>query len=256
MLFGIAGPTEMDLMRVIRAVFHHTFLNLGGDEKVRQHGIAAGAELGAWIQSEIVRRAANSIDINDVTGRLLALRGSRPDALDDEGVRRNVAGVLVGAIDTTATSVSKILAVACADRTILRRMEADLDDPQRMIGWCNEALRMWPHNPIVLRRAQTDVSLGDVAIPAGSTVVAFTQAAMFDRSRFPDPGRLDPSRPAKLYLHFGGGLHPCAGRAVNDVQIPELVRRVVRRGIVSADRPRYDGPFIDELVVSLGRSVH
>ena len=96
--------------------------------------------------------------------------------------------------------------------------------------------------------------LGDATVPAGTTVVAFTQAAMFDPHVFPDPDRLDPSRPAGLYRHFGGGLHPCAGRVVNDVQVPELVRRVVRRGIASVGRPRFDGPFIDELVVSFRRS--
>jgi hypothetical protein len=36
------------------------------------------------------------------------------------------------------------------------------------------------------------------------------------------------------------------------VQIPELVRQVVKRGILRVERPRYDGPFIDELIVSLG----
>lgn len=85
---------------------------------------------------------------------------------------------------------------------------------------------------------------------AGATVVAFTQATMFDPAQFPNPDQLDPKRARKLYRHFGGGLHPCAGRAVNEVQIPELVRRVLKRGIVSANRPPFDGPFIDELVVT------
>ncbi len=249
-IFGLAGPTEMDLMRVIRAVFHHTFLNLGGDESVRERALAAAHELKQWFMDEIARRNTQAIKIDDVIGRLLALRASDPDALDDDGVRRNVAGLLVGSIETTATAVGKIVKMACADRALLGRVKRDLDDPARMIGWCNELLRFWTHNPILLRRAETDVSLGGVAIPAGSTVVAFTQAAMFDPSRFPHPGRLDPGRPAPLYRHFGGGLHPCAGRAVNDVQIPELVRRVLKREVVHANRPRYDGPFIDELVVS------
>ena len=96
------------------------------------------------------------------------------------------------------------------------------------------------------------MTLDGVAIPAGATVIAYTHAAMFDPSRFPEPGRSDPTRALKLYRHFGGGLHPCSGRAVNDVQIPELVRHVIKRGIASAERPRFDGPFIDEVVVSFG----
>ena len=189
---------------------------------------------------------------DDVIGRLLALRGTYPDALDDDGVRRNVAGLLVGSIGTTATAVAKIVSMACADGAVLARVERDLDDPQRLAGWCNELLRMWTHNPILLRHAAVDTAVGGKTVAAGSVVVAFTQAAMFDKNRFANPWRLDPTRSPKLYRHFGGGLHPCAGRAVNEVQIPELVRRVMKRGIAHAGRPRYDGPFIDELVVSLG----
>lgn len=249
-IFGIAAPTEMDLMRVIRAIFQHTFLNLGGDEQVARRAIGAFGELKQWFYDELARRAETGIEVDDVIGRLLALRKTNPAALDDDGVRRNVAGLLVGSIDTTATTVSQIVSVACGDPEILARVERDVDDPARMLGWCNELLRLWPHNPFLLRQTESDVALDGVAIPAGATVIAYTHAAMFDPSRFPDPNRLNPTRSLKLYRHFGGGLHPCSGRAVNDVQIPELVRRVIKRGIASAARPRFDGPFIDEVVVS------
>lgn len=250
--FGLAGPTEMDLMRVCRALFWHIFLNLGGDEAVRQRALAAAEELTRWFRDEIARRHGLPVAIEDVIGRLLALRETLPDALDDDGVRRNTAGLLVGAIDTTATAVGKVMRMACSNRRLLRRISRDLDDPQRMYGWCNELLRFWTHNPILLRQADGDVSLGGKAVRDGSTVVAFTQAAMFDPARFPNPGRLDPTRPTSLYRHFGGGLHPCAGRAINAVQIPELVARLIRRGIAGAARPRFEGPFIDELVVTFG----
>ncbi len=250
-IFGIAGPTEMDLMRVARAIFNHTFLNLFGDEDVRTRALAAAAELKGWFDAELARRQEQGLEIDDVVGRLLALRQGNANALDDDGVRRNVAGLLVGAIDTTATVVGKIVAMAVADRRLLERMRRDLDCPERLFGWCNEVLRLWPHNPILLRRTESDVPLGDTVIPAGTTVIAFTHAALFDPARFPDPGRLDPSRSPKLYRHFGGGLHACSGRAVNEVQIPELVRCILKRDIVRVTRPRYDWPFIDEVVVSL-----
>lgn len=251
-IFGLAGPTEMDIMRVIRTVFQHTFLNLTGDEEVRQRALAASAELRQWFMDEIARRHSQGLNIDDVIGRLLALHATNPDALDDDGVRRNVAGLLVGAIDTTATAVAKIIRMASTDDAVLARVERAVDDPQRMIGWCNELLRLWTHNPVLLRRAAVDVSVGGKNIPAGTTVVAYTQAAMFDPDHFTNPNQLDPTRATALYRHFGGGLHPCSGRAVNDVQIPELVRQVVKRGILRVERPRYDGPFIDELIVSLG----
>jgi cytochrome P450 len=76
---------------------------------------------------------------------------------------------------------------------------------------------------------------------------------MFDPDIFPDRNRLDPTRSRRQYINFGGGLHPCAGRAVNDVQLPELVGRIVARGIKRVGPARYDGPFIDELIVDFRR---
>jgi hypothetical protein len=54
-------------------------------------------------------------------------------------------------------------------------------------------------------------------------------------------------------MNFGGGLHPCAGRGINDVQLPELVSQLVSRGIAHVAQPRFVGPFIDELVVTFRR---
>jgi hypothetical protein len=56
------------------------------------------------------------------------------------------------------------------------------------------------------------------------------------------------------YLHFGYGLHTCFGRAVNGVQIPELVAALLRlpnlrRAPGSAGRIYYDGPFPNRLVL-------
>ena len=87
---------------------------------------------------------------------------------------------------------------------------------------------------------------------AGDEVVLWTQAAMQDPSAFPDPGTLRPDRPASAYLHFGGGLHPCAGRVVNAFQIPVLVAALVRRGVRSVGKVAWAGPFPAHLPVRIG----
>ena len=76
---------------------------------------------------------------------------------------------------------------------------------------------------------------------------------MQDAGAFPDPGQLRPDRDGTAYLHFGGGLHPCAGRAINDVQIPMLVGKLLGRGIRSVGAVQWAGPFPDHLVVGLER---
>ena len=84
-------------------------------------------------------------------------------------------------------------------------------------------------------------------------MIAWTQAAMLDRSIFQNPTELRPDRPRDIYLHFGGGLHPCAGRAVNDFQIPVLVGALVRQGLGSVKDIRWTGPFPDHLELHFRR---
>jgi cytochrome P450 len=252
-LFGISGPTEADLMRVCRALFHFSFLANPDETTVEARARRAAAEMRTWMTDEIARRRREAVAIDDVLGRLLAIQDASGALLDPETARRILVGLLVGAIDTTAPTVPRIVWVLASDPALLARVERDVDDRQRMLGWCSEALRMWSSAPVVFRRSSRAITIGGRAIGEGFKVAAFTQAAMFDPSVFPLPMRLDPARPRRNYINFGGGLHPCAGRGVNDVQLPELVSRLVARGIASVGRPRYVGPFIDELVVTFRR---
>ena len=237
-LFGIRGSDERTFMDVARAIFGHVFLNVTDDEDIRQRALRAAALMKAWFDDEIRRRRKSGDLGNDMMGALMAA-----GTVDDEGVRRTLGGMLVGSIDTTASSVTKIVAMIAADNSLAKRVAADVDDDAPLAGWCREALRRWPHNPIVLRQAGAKTSLADKEIKPGDRIFAWTQAAMLDAEVFPDPQYLRPDRPPAVYLHFGGGLHPCAGRAVNAFQIPALVGALVKRGIKSTGTMQWAGPF-------------
>ena len=237
-LFGIRGSDEATFMDVARAIFGHVFLNLSDDEAIRQRALKAAGLMETWFNDEIKRRRTSGDFGNDMMGALM-----KAGTLDDDGVRRTLGGMLVGSIDTTASSVAKIVATIAKDATLAKNVATDVDDPARLAGWCREALRRWPHNPIVLRKAAAATSLADVEIHQGDRIFAWTQAAMLDAEVFPDPQYLRPDRPPAAYLHFGGGLHPCAGRAVNAFQIPALVSALVRRGIKSVGTMKWAGPF-------------
>ena len=237
-LFGIRGSDEPTFMDVARAIFGHVFLNLSDDETIRQRALKAAGLMESWFNDEIKRRRTSNDFGNDMMGALMKVQ-----TLNDDGVRRTLGGMLVGSIDTTASSVAKIIATIAKDAALAKNVATDVDDPVRLAGWCREALRRWPHNPIVLRKAAADTSLADVEIQQGDRIFAWTQAAMLDAEVFPDPQYLRPDRPPAAYLHFGGGLHPCAGRAVNAFQIPALVGALVRRGIKSVGTMEWAGPF-------------
>jgi cytochrome P450 len=245
-LFGVRGPDEATYLDVVRAIFGHTFLNLGGDEAVRARAIRASALMRDWIDAEIARRRNAEALGDDLMGALL-----RRGELDDDGVRRTLGGMMVGAVDTTATAVAKIVFMLCRDPKLAAKVARDVQAPDRLLGWCRDVLRRWPHNPIVLRQAAADTSLAGVAVARGARVIAWTQAAMFDAEAFPDPTQMRPDRPAGAYLHFGGGLHPCAGRMINDRQLPMLVGKLLARDLVRVGAVGWAGSFPAHLPVTL-----
>jgi cytochrome P450 len=179
-------------------------------------------------------------------GRLLA-QGN----LDKEAVQRTIGGTFVGAIDTTTTVVAKLVTLASRNPDIEFGMRRDADDLHRLYGWCLDAMRMWPHNPALLRSALVDTNIAGIAVRRGKSAVAWSQAAMLDASIFEEPRRVRPDRDRSIYLHFGGGLHPCAGRAVNSFQIPLLVGGLVRRGLARVGGISWAGPFPNRLPVTL-----
>jgi cytochrome P450 len=252
-LFGISGMDQTLFMDVSRALFGHIFLNLGNDEKIRARALRAAPYLRKWLLDEIEKRRKTGERHPDMMDALIH-DPEIPD--DDEGndlVRRTLGGMLVGSIDTTATCVAKIITILGQDKTLASGIAADVDDFPRLHGWCWEALRRWPHNPLVLRSAAIDTQLAGVDIRANDQIFVITQSAMLDTSVFPAPQVLNPARPLGPYLHFGGGLHPCAGRDVNAFQIPILVRELVRRGIKSVGTIDWAGPFPDRLPVTFNR---
>ncbi|WP_237478044.1 cytochrome P450 [Lichenibacterium dinghuense] len=252
-LFGLETVEDARFTDVSRAIFGHIFLNLGNDAEIKARALRAAPLLKGWLENEIARRRAAGSAGDDMMGALLKDPTIPNDGAGDDLVRRTLGGMLVGSIDTTATCVAKILTVMGSDAALAANMGADVDDAERLRGWCWEALRRWPHNPIVMRSAAVATQIGDVDVRPADTVIVYTQAAMLDVTAFPDPQILNPGRPASNYLHFGGGLHLCSGADVNAFQIPLLVGALIRRGIRGVGPVAWAGPFPAHLAVTFGR---
>ena len=157
-LFGIAPADETQFVDAVRAIHGYCFLNLSDDAAVKQRALTAAALLSGWFLDEIRRRRTSGELGADMMGQLLGAGAS------DDLTRRTLGGMLVG-----------------------RR---DAQHPERLWGWCQEALRRWPQTPILVRMtaedpklagvkaAATPVKLAGVTVHAGATVMMATQAAM------------------------------------------------------------------------------
>jgi cytochrome P450 len=248
-IFGVGGGDLAEFAEIARAIFAHTFLNLGNDATIRQRALNAASLMKDMLADEIKRRRSTRNLGEDFMGQLL-----RQEQLDDDGVRRTIGGMLVGSIDTTTTAVAKVVCVALRDSRLRQAIVESSNRGEDTYGWCLEALRKWPHNPIVLRNAGQDTTLAGTSIRSGERVVAWTHAAMLDEAAFPEPLLSIGDRNRSSYLHFGAGLHPCAGRVINAIQIPLLVNRLLKREIRRDGRMRWAGPFPDQLPVRSGKA--
>jgi cytochrome P450/glutathione S-transferase len=259
--FGMPGPDDPTMMRWMRDIFHYIFADLTNGKDVTHDALNSDRELHQHMDAQIaIRKSQLPGGGDDVLGRLLALRDAAHPWLDDHAVRRNLAGVIVGAVDTTSKFVTLAIDELLRRPAMLAgaRECALKNDIEAVRHYAWEAVRFNPHHPLQVRYCEqaTQVAQGQSrakTIPAGSTVYIATLSAMFDDEVFTQPNEFDPQRQTD-YLHFGYGMHTCFGIAINGIQIPELLAALLRlpnlrRAPGSAGRILYDGPFPNRLVL-------
>ncbi len=260
--FGCPPPSEQDLVDWGSAIFQFLFCDLTNDPATGAAARAASVKARAWLDETIATRKANpNKTADDVLGRCLKLQAASAPGMDDLGIRNNLIGLLTGAIPTTAKCCAQSLDELLKRPAELEKAQAAAraNDDALFAKYVFEALRFNPNNPGVFRIAAEDYTVArDSAhatlIPKGTMVLAATQSAMFDR-RFvnaPDEFRVD--RPEYASMLWGYGLHTCFGQYVNRIQIPGILkpllrRKNLRRAPGDAGQLGYTGPFPSRLGV-------
>jgi hypothetical protein len=91
-----------------------------------------------------------------------------------------------------------------------------------------EVLRLESPVQKVCRWALADIQFsGGQVLRAGEYAVLLLGAANRDPARFPDPDRIDLSRPQNVHLSFGKGLHSCLGRGLAMMEGAAVLRWLV-----------------------------
>jgi cytochrome P450 len=265
--FGIPAPDDPTMMRWMRDIFHEIFVNFTADPKVHDDAMRSGKELRQHMDRVIAARKSHLHEPDqpdDVLGRLLLLQNAEHAWLDDRSVRRNLGGLIVGAVDTTSKFVTLAIDELLRRPAALAgaRAAALAGEMQIVRNYAYEAVRFNPHHPVQLRfcRHETELAAGTPRarkIPAGTSVVVAMLSAMFDPEVFIEPAQFRADREVE-YLHFGFGMHRCFGRAINGVQIPELMATLLRlpnlrRAAGGAGRVAYDGSFPERLILEFDR---
>jgi cytochrome P450 len=258
--YGFSAPQDEQMMSWARACFREFFDNLLDSPDMRAPAVAAGAEMRQRLDALLAqRRAAEVEDRDDVMGRLLRLQHAGDVAgLDEDGIRRTLMGLVIGMVETTSQAAVQALLVLFAKPDALAQAAtaAGADDDDALSDLVFEALRFRPINPMVVRVAKEDYRLAagelhETLIRKGTTVFALTWSAMFDPLVLDAPNEFRPGRPDYHYLHFATGLHACYGRYISRIQIPQILKPLLKlKGLRLAGEPQFDGTFPNALMVA------
>ncbi len=159
--------------------------------------------------------------------RLLLEASDGGARLTEDEVIANVIVTMVGGQETTTNLIGNGLLTLIRNPEALARLR---DDEAVLESGVEELLRYESPSQHTGRLAPDDLVLGDKHIKKRDAVMAVMAAANRDPERFPDPDRLDLTRPNNRHVAFGWAAHFCFGaplaRIEAQVAFPTLLRRL------------------------------
>jgi cytochrome P450 len=238
----------------MRALFHDLFINLSNDRSIQVTAEASHQELGPYLLDLIAerRKEIKKGQVGtDFLSRMVRLQVNKKITMDDDGIRRNISGLIVGALDTTSKVSTSIVAELLKHPDWLAQAKAVVDDEVAFRHLCFDVLRFDTMATVMRRHSRNGADIAGVKIPKGCNVFAATGSAMFDETAWPESGHIKTDRSLDRYLHFGDGMHRCFGEYINRIQVPIIVGSVARLPNVRKQSAiLFDGPFPDQFVLA------
>ena len=247
--FGTPGWDESGFADAATAMFDYLFYP--GDADGETVALAAAAQTRDHLDAAIAERKAARGTRDDVLERCLTMQDAGLPGMADVDIRNNLIGLLIGAIPTTSKCAAITLDYLFGHPDLLSDAQraARENDDERLRKYVLECMRLSPFAAGVQRVCAEDYVLRRgswraTRIPKGTTVLVATQSAMMDWRRIKSPRQFSLDRPDHNYLHFGTGLHTCFGEHINMVQIPGIVKAVLKRPGLRRTAPMIsEGPF-------------
>jgi cytochrome P450 len=197
---GVLGLPEQDYQQFQRWAVG--IISIGRDW---DRAIQCSNELGEYLEAIVDARRVSPRD--DLISDLVTaeLEGEK---LDDDEIYSFLRMLLPAGIETTYRSSGNLLFLLL---THPEQLEAVRADRSLMPQAIEEGLRY--ESPVLLttRVTTADTVLGDVEIPAGSSVTTMLASANRDPDAFENAEAFDISREATRHLSFGLGPHLCLG---------------------------------------------
>jgi cytochrome P450 len=178
---------------------------------------ASMKQMSAYISELIATKRERPGD--DLISAMIRVRDEVDGALTEYELHWWCRLLLLVGYETTATQLGGGIAMLLSHADQLAALRANPD----LLGNAIEELLRWKivgSSVSMLRYATDDIQLGDITIPAGTSVIPAVDSANQDDSVFPDPGRFDITRAnASAHLTFSLGPHFCVGANLARTQL-------------------------------------
>ncbi|KAG6830523.1 hypothetical protein H0H87_007821, partial [Tephrocybe sp. NHM501043] len=151
----------------------------------------------------------------------------------------NILGVAVGACVNYAQAAVNVIdfylddARAEEKEAIVELVNSKAPENDALLrGYVCEAMRLKPQFPGLWREAAVDMSISQgpnlppVDVKAGDRIWASFRNAHLNPVDFPEPTKINPTRPPASYNLNGAGFHNCPGTAYAQLTIVEIVKSV------------------------------
>jgi cytochrome P450 len=148
------------------------------------------------------------------------------DRLSDDEIVANTIVTMVGGQETTTNLIATGLLTLFRHPDQLARLRADLSLVAPAV---EELLRYEAPSQQTTRIAPDDVELGGKLIHKGESCLVVMGAANRDPDRFPDPDRLDLTRPDNRHVAFGWAGHFCFGAPLGRIEGQTALRKIFQR---------------------------
>jgi cytochrome P450 len=223
-LLGFAADDLPRIADECRSLVRATGAN--ADAAAIARGEAAAGELRRAVR-ELARRPEPALP--GMAHRLLAQFQARQ--LDEDDSLANAIALLWQSFDAGGAGLGNAI-VALARRPELRARVAR--ERQLLPALVAECLRFDPAVHNTRRFVAQPVTLFDLALAPGDTILVLLAAANRDPARFNEPDRLELERDGGATLAFGSGAHHCPGAnlagAIMGAGIAALLDAQVERG--------------------------
>ncbi|MBT0773279.1 cytochrome P450 [Kineosporia sp. J2-2] len=259
----LAGPRPADLVQTVglpvptlviteilgapyadHQLFQDTSHILISHDTTPEQAAAAGQRIGAYLGDLLDAKIADPGDdvVSAMGARVVAGEMTRPEAI-------NMANaILIAGHETSASMISLGTLALLRNPDQLGLLRENSHDAKFVANAVEEILRYLTIVHTGVRRiAVEDIDLHGVTVRAGDGIVFDLSGANWDENAFPEPDRLDLTRPARLHHAFGYGVHQCLGQSLARVELQVAYSTLYRRiPTLALAVPFEDVPFAME----------